>query len=337
MTYLIVGGGVAGLTVARSLHLQGRRFRLFDATLPRSRPDRGLGLWGRAQVALAELGLAPLLRDSERAHYIPAAAYRSRDGAWLSRCSSAPHNTRRVCTVREADLLAALRNGLPHDCLHYGRALTAAQSDTASARLFFSDGSEVEGTAVIVADGAGSPARRDLFPGVLAYDSGLTAFSGLLERHELPDDVSEPLGFETLSAGARFAMVPLSRGGYLWFATMRSSPLGLPFPDATLGSGSAAIDVPSAAIDALHAAYAGWHAPIENVLTASASSASLDGIAAGGAADCRDGEGRPMQMQRVLVSSANAPWWRERAVLVGDAAHALPINLAQGDPGLDGP
>ena len=108
---LIVGGGAAGLTLARCLANRGRAFLLFEQQ--HARPDRGLGLWGRAQGALRELGLQDLLDSPGRARYIPAAAYRSRSGDWLSRCSDTPSNAARVVALRESHLLEALEAGLP--------------------------------------------------------------------------------------------------------------------------------------------------------------------------------------------------------------------------------
>ena len=39
---------------------------------------------------------------------------------------------------------------------------------------------------------------------------------------------------------------------------------------------------------------------------------------------------RRLRCERLHVTPRTARWWAGRAVLVGDAAHALPINLAQG-------
>ncbi len=47
--------------------------------------DRGLGLWPAAQRVLHHLGVAEALKPHTK--LIPPAAYRSRRGAWLSRCS----------------------------------------------------------------------------------------------------------------------------------------------------------------------------------------------------------------------------------------------------------
>jgi 2-polyprenyl-6-methoxyphenol hydroxylase-like FAD-dependent oxidoreductase len=278
---LIVGSGVAGLTLARTLSRSAVPFRLIAP--PAARVDRGLGLWGRSQVALAEIGLSQLLET--RAHRIPAAAYRSHAGTWLSRCSDSPRNSRRVATLRESDLLAALRGGLPPDSVVDGSVAAVENgSDGVSVRL--EDGQAAEGSVVVGADGVGSTVRRLLWPGgAPAVDLGLVSAGGIAE-HGFGDHA---LAFETLSGGSRFALVPLSDGACFWFATRPSD---------------------SADASSLEEAYAGWHAPIPEVLRAAA-----------------DDELRWERLRSVATLDA---WSTGRAVLVGDAAHALPINLAQG-------
>ncbi|KAL1528125.1 hypothetical protein AB1Y20_009489 [Prymnesium parvum] len=316
MTVVIVGGGVAGLTVARALHQAGRAFLLLDGA--RTRADRGLGLWGRSHAALAALGLQQLLDDRERSHFIPPAAYRSRRGDWLSRCSHASRNAQRVCTLREPELLAALREGLPEAQVRRGTgAIGAERTSEGELRLHLSDGGQVEPTVLVGADGADSLVRRALFPsaGVEARDTGFVAYGGTLDLRALPASLSfhEPLAFETLSGGARFALVPLPSGGCFWFATTPRGAVEENISDATTADGR------HPTLAALHHIFREWHEPIGKVLLAairkeaeqaSASSSSI----------------RVDPLAEVKVRR----WWDGRTVLVGDAAHALPINLAQG-------
>ena len=93
------------------------------------------------------------------------------------------------------------------------------------------------GTLLVLhrADGARSAVRRLLVeackgrhatpldaPGL--RDTGYRCVGGIIERGDLAD--GEPLDcalpFETLSRGARFALVPLSQGGAFWFATRQA-------------------------------------------------------------------------------------------------------------------
>lgn len=347
---LIVGAGPAGLTLARTLHRAGIDFCLFDhGPRGKQRPDRGLGLWNRSQGVLRELGAGWILE--REAHLIPPAAYRSRSGAWLSRCSDTPPNQTRVASMLESTVLSALADGLPGDALVFGRRVTSLRETADRVLLSLDDGTEVEGSLVVGADGIHSVVRRCAFgPATAAAETGLVSFSGVLP----PSAISkadegrgaraslrpESLAFETLSAGRRFALVPL-RDSAFWFASL---PADSPAAAAALASapadrvaaGSPGHGSGAAALQLLRQAYAGWHDPIPAVLHAAAcaEAASLmsgHGAAAGGRAAA------PAEMARGLVrcqKEAALPrlpsWHTRRAVLIGDAAHGMPVNLAQG-------
>ena len=143
---LVAGGGLAGLTLARCLKRLSIPVRVLEATgaepAADRRPDRGLGLWP-ASTAVLRAVLEPGEFDA-LAHRTPAAAYRGRDGTWLSGGSGAqvtsgpsfahlarlarlgqhcaePPGTQHVATVRQAALLEALAGGLePRTELRYG-------------------------------------------------------------------------------------------------------------------------------------------------------------------------------------------------------------------------
>lgn len=342
---LVVGAGPAGLTLARSLALRGRAVRVFDAQV--HRPDRGLGIWGRAQAALRALGHGKILDSASTTLRIPAAAYRNRRGEWLSRSSDNEANRRRVATLRESVLLADLERGLPEGTVQRGARLTAVEqgevggTPSTAVTLRFADGTCAEGAAVVGADGACSAVRRLAFgEGMNEVHTSMISYGGILSPLAVANlttsggrtdsaEGSSPTAhaFETLSSGRRFACVPLADGGAFWFATMPEAHM-LAMAGTVGGEG---------AIPALREAYEGWHAPIPRMLHAVACSAAE---AAMSSAEPRSEQSSVaatlessgiLRAERLFVAPASlAQWWTGRAVLVGDAAHALPINLAQG-------
>lgn len=380
---IIAGAGPAGLTLARQLARRSIAVNVIDgyAAGGAARPERGLGLWPRSQVVLRQLGLDHLLDSALR---IPAAAYRSRDGAWLSASADGELNRRRVCTVLESELLAALKDGLPNDSLRRGSTVVAATprpDGAGGVAVTLSDGSCIDGSALVGADGVCSTVRRLAFRSSMteAVHTGFVASSGVLlgaaggaaAAAEEDDDAegcdtralarsallgSRRCAFETLHAGRRFALVPLANGDAFWFAT-RPREEAMMAAVAEDGSSSEAARS-AAAMSALRDHYDGWHAPIPNVLhyaacasveaaMASAGVRVTTGFPDSGAStrtscggdDGSGGEttirsGAP-RFEELYAAPPLARWWSAgggdpRVVLVGDAAHGLPINLAQG-------
>ncbi len=334
---VVCGMGVAGLTAARILSRRTAdahaaspprmRLTLIDTkhktNHTRNNHDRGLGLWPRAVGVLRSL---PDLNDHlDKALAIPPAAYRSRHGEWLS--MSAPHSPTRVVTMRQSDLTAALEAGLPPDAsIRRGCSLVAVdqRANDGSLVAHLDDGTSLEADVLIGADGALSKTRQLAVgdAGSTVAPTGYVCHSGILAPavatslpHREPasgpggdSPPAPPYAFETLSRGHRFALVPLADGGAFWFATRPASKV------RSLGTS------PAALVE-LRAAYAGWHQPVPRALHAAAC-AHVESVMGDGPSS--------MRHEALHAVAAHARWSKGGVVLVGDAAHALPHNLAQG-------
>ncbi|MFA5952185.1 MAG: FAD-dependent oxidoreductase [Hyphomicrobium sp.] len=137
----IIGGGVCGVALARSLHRQGQSFALFEArprlggriltvASPRSGLDLDLGptwLWPETQPRItkliAELGLADFAQhDHGTVRYLrePDKKPELVDG-------QAVHNGARRLEGGMARLIDALAKDIPQNQLHFGHVLTRLQ------------------------------------------------------------------------------------------------------------------------------------------------------------------------------------------------------------------
>jgi 2-polyprenyl-6-methoxyphenol hydroxylase-like FAD-dependent oxidoreductase len=115
---LIVGGGYAGLTLARLLALSGRVTTTVleqRASYETAGPDRAVGLWDQAQGILTHraLGLDTVAWAHARRQIRPA-SYRNRAGTWLSMATPSLRNSSRVATIRQSHLLALLARPEPN-------------------------------------------------------------------------------------------------------------------------------------------------------------------------------------------------------------------------------
>ena len=303
-----------------------------------------------------------------------------------------------VHTVREHELLEALAAGVD---VRSGK-VTAIDEGEADALTVRVDGTEDIGADfVVLAHGGGGGG------GVTDAPVHEVSFSGIVERDDGgPAAAAAMLPFETLSERRRFACVPLSRGGFFWFATAPAidfadmpndafepdvfvplavrwqmdkaaqdapkkgnvSKLAERFERAgartvphTLGRWDAwpqQLDAPQSLGDLappqraavgrrLASLFGGWHSPVEEVVrwatkpdapaarhaavliepvraTAAAALPTWEGAAPGGA----EGNSGGIAIDAaVLGGDLDRPW---RVAAVGDAAQALPHNLAQG-------
>lgn len=363
----IVGGGVGGLTAARALQQVGIEVSVYEAS--ENVPDRGLGLWPKAQCSLRNLGDRFAGRLDEISCRSPPAGYRSRaTGQWLSRCSAAGQDM--VITVRQSQLLQLLRHDSNFDCaaappvqFHERAQVTSVALQGSAVKIIVnsesdSAGHDEEYDFVVAADGPRSVVARALpalrtDPGqASSADTGTLARSsaswsghdvcgGILEREHLIDYplLRPEWPFETLDDGGHDThgmsdnQLPPAR----WqqrFALVPLSNGGLfwfcHFPRA------AGMRPPAC-----------WHEQHEQALLPPLAQMFADyhdpvPRVIARALECHASGAAPIRYEEVLCHNhsmslwqrggAAPPCWRshDRIVFLGDALQACTPNLAQG-------
>jgi 2-polyprenyl-6-methoxyphenol hydroxylase-like FAD-dependent oxidoreductase len=346
-TAVVVGAGVAGLAAAGALARGGWRVTLLE----RGERLRGTGgaqiLHPNAIAAMTALGLPP----GDLAFPAPPGGIRRPDGRVLAEPARPVHPALPLATVRsappdpqtvraaqlETEDAVASADELPlvlhaddlHDLLmaalgvrveiHTGAEVTAVATSgdwpavTTGKQTFRAD-------LVVAADGAASPIRRRLAPQSRVAPAGYTAWRALVpwfRAPQLPEGVP-PTG-EMLGAGMRFGHAALGlrgragepvgstgrgadqvRGGVYWYATAPGAPRPEPLP---------------AQLALLRRWFAGWHAPVAELLEATQ-------------------PGDLMPQPAVHLSEIPRRFGFRvgggGVVLIGDAAHAITPGLAQG-------
>lgn len=286
----VIGAGIAGLATAVALRRSGH-----DVTVIEQRTDVGSGagisIWPNALAALDGIGLGDDVRQA--GGRVTAGAIRWRDGTWLRRPSAqriVAALGEPLVVVRRSVLTDILWGALAPGTVQTGRSAVAVSVTGSSARVTLSDGTSRETDAVVGADGIHSMVARTLNGPLRTRYAGYTAWRGVAEYSLDPD-----LAGETMAAGAEVGHVPLGPDHTYWFATERAA------------EGSSA---PAGELAYLTAKLAGWADPIPQLIART--------------------EPRDLLRNDLYDRAQPKLWSRDRAVIVGDAAHPMRPHLGQG-------
>jgi 2-polyprenyl-6-methoxyphenol hydroxylase-like FAD-dependent oxidoreductase len=304
-TAVVVGAGVGGLAISGALARAGWRVSLLDqADRLRANPA-ALLLWPNALAALRSLGLGHGM--GEISTEVPSAGVRRPDGQWLSRQAGGVTPV----VVHSEDLHDTLIAGLGSRIDIQSGIRVRTVHNRPGERPAVGDGKNTwDADLIVAADGADSFIRSRLAPQSLAVSSGYAAWRAVIPWYRAPKLLDDStLAGETIGGGYRFQAASLgnrgsagasSRGGIYWTATV---------------AGAARPEAAATQLTLLRRWFAGWHAPIGDLLAATEPD------------DLSQQDGRQL---RPIPAELAFPCGVGGFVLLGDAAHAMPHHLTQG-------
>ncbi len=289
---LIVGGGIAGLTLAAALRRDGMAAELIERAPAWAPVGSGIGLGINAVLGLravgAEAAVAARGVPCRRWDIVDEAAsvivrFDFRDLA--SKLGAT------ACSIHRADLHDALLGAAAGTDITLGTTLAALHQDETGVDVTFADGRQRRYDLVVGADGIRSQVRRLAFgDSDLAY-AGYTAFRTVVERPPGMSDIMEMWG-----PGRRVGLSPINDRQLYCYTTLSTPRQGA--------------DAPETRLRLFRAAFARFGGRFPDVL-----------------AQLHD----PGQLSRGDIEEViDHPWRKGRVVLIGDAAHAMTPNLGQG-------
>lgn len=195
-----------------------------------------------------------------------------------------------VIAIHRGALSAVLSAELPDGALSFDAGVAEVEEIPDGVKVRLEDGREVEGAALVGADGIHSRVRAWLVGEAPTRYAGYTCWRGIA-----PVAPFEDVAVERWGAGSRFGIVPIGEGRTYWFAVV----------DAPEGGSDAQDPRPE-----LLLRFRDYAEPVGALIEATP------------AADILRND--------IVDRPAIEGWSRGRVTLLGDAAHAMTPNLGQG-------
>jgi FAD-dependent urate hydroxylase len=296
MKVIIIGGGVAGLTMALACQRAGFNVKIYEKSRNLRNIGGGILVWPHGIRYLNWLGLSHCL-----------------DPYWitLKRCNIVDYHgdtifneefstftelvSGEALPVERHLFQHALLKELPEHCLALGKECISVVDGVESARVIFADGSEEEADLIIGADGIHSRVRQSMHPNIVPQYTGLCWWGGVVDGSVIPHFPRDE-SYVGLGQSKAFFAWPSYGDKFIWYL-----PVRIPADTLTQETNG---------LIQLQAICAGWNADIQKII-----SASID-------------ENRFHLAINTLP--AVTEWSGQRVTLIGDAVHATGPILAQG-------
>ncbi len=291
--FIIIGGGVAGLTAAIGLQSLGKTFKLFEQSSLLKGIGAGFGLAANAMQALDYLGLKD---DIEQlGHHLKSYNILDEKGNTIlapdAKALSQKYKKDNF-TIHRADLHAYLLSQIDAAHIILNRRAIRFEQKTQGIKVYFEDGTSCSGQYLIIADGVKSPLRQQLIPSSAPRYSGYTCWRATIDN----SNIQLNQGSETWGKKGRFGMTPLIHNRIYWYACINSPENNKVYKNYS--------------IEHLRDHFGGYHEPIPQILLQT--------------------KNEELIWNDIIDIKPLKNLAYDNILLIGDAGHATTPNLGQG-------
>lgn len=217
MNISIIGGGIAGLSMALALEKNGITPTVYESAAELKPVGAGIALAFNAMKASRWLGVYNEIK--KLGNPLNNARITNHKGKILSNFHYENHLDlfgEVSVAIHRWDLQEALRSALKSTQIITGKKASSFTQNQEGVEVGFEDGSSITSSIVIACDGIHSIFRQQLIPGSGSRYSGYTCWRGigiLPETYPWKDTMIESWG-----PGLRLGIVPLTENRVYWFA-----------------------------------------------------------------------------------------------------------------------
>ena len=303
MKVLVAGGGIGGLVAAIALTQRNIEVELFDQQTEPRELGAGIAIFANGARVLSSLGIDDSLEPSR--HYSPGSRIRSgKSGRIIAELRLAEfHEARfgaRAYDLHRGDLRQALMAaaGTKHSVkIHLGQRVAAVIQEPEGIAVETEQGMRATGDALVGADGIHSVVRREIAGPDAPRFSGEVVWRALVRRDRLTGMSSTPFSTVWTGSDRHFLQYPvrggslLNIGGFIQSDQWRS--------ESWTERGDRTV---------FASLFSAFHPAVREIIES--------------ADECF--------VQAIHERAPLSHWFKGRAVLLGDACHAMPPHMGQG-------
>ncbi|MDA9774594.1 FAD-dependent monooxygenase [Saprospiraceae bacterium] len=292
MRITIIGAGIGGLTLGIALQAKGFQVDIFEKSKAFQKIGAGIILGNNAMQVYNQLGLTATLKakgSKVSSMNVTNASNKLISGMSLEHFENKFDSIN--LAIHRADLQNSLFEALAPGTVQFSKAVKNVHENDDSVRIEFEDGSSIDSSLVIAADGVHSVVRNGLFPKVETRDSKQLCWRAVVE-HKLSSDFDE-IFTEMWGKGRRVGFGQINEKEVYWFALINSDK-----------------DHPSYHDGTWRKKFSEFIPEVQEIL---------------GKADPDR-----MHLSQMSDFKPIKKWYTNRVCLLGDAAHAMTPNMGQG-------